>query len=168
VAVVFAALALTSCAGRGGEPPPDPAELYARHNPPVIARLAQLGPEDVGRALEGVTVGEETRHLEGYVYRGRVPGLGPGRHVQLFDRPAEEGTELVAAVWVEAGAEPLPLPECDPGRPGFRAQRLWGAIYTWKAARPGDGVLLSQCPRREWVAALEDGSAGAGQGGATP
>jgi len=139
-----------SCLGRARKPQPTHAELSARYDPPVIALLAGLGPQDVGRVLDGVRVeGEDDPLLQGAEYLGRLPDTPPGVHVHLLRQ--EEA--VLAYLWVDVGGPSWPLPECDPRRAGFRARQLWGQIYTWRAAQAGDGVLVSACPPADWLPA---------------
>lgn len=167
-------IALAAAVACGGPPrpkrAPSPAALAESTDAPVIAYLSALGDDAVGSELEGVEIDllppdpeadpedqldpEEgvERVLEDDVYLGRVPGLPDGVHVHLVERD----DEVLAYLWVEPGAPSLALPECEADRPGFRATRLWGAIYTWRAARPGDGVLISHCPQPAWVEAVSE------------
>ncbi|MGH0035795.1 MAG: hypothetical protein ACQGVK_12285 [Myxococcota bacterium] len=149
-ALVAGALAV-ACRSPSPEPV-DPEARLASYDAPVIDYLESLGPEDVGRRLEGVRVDPGDPEsgellLEGALYLGRTGGLPEHVHVHLV----EEGEERLAYLWVDTGGEPFALPECNPRRVGFRARRIWGPIYTWKAARPGDGVLVSSCPEPSWV-----------------
>jgi hypothetical protein len=143
-------------------PPPEPVDPNSRlaaYDAPVIDYLDSLGEDDVGRELEGVlsdpaaASDSEERLLEGAVYRGRVAGLPDTVHVHLV----EQDDKWFAYLWVDTAGEPLALPECDPRRVGFRARRLWGPIYTWRSAQPGDGVLVSPCPDPAWREAVPHG-----------
>jgi hypothetical protein len=152
VAAVAALVLAVACSSPAPEPV-DPASRQAAYDAPVIDYLEALGPEDVGRVLEGVRADpaadpeSDEVLLEGVRYLGPVSGLPEHVHMHLIQR----GEELVAYLWVDTEGRPFPLPDCNPRRVGFRAQRIWGPIYTWTAAQPGDGVLISACPAPSWV-----------------
>jgi len=149
---------LPGCASKLPEPV-DPASKMAAYDAPVIAYLEGLGADSVGRVLDGVHAepGAEPPSqemlLKDEIYLGKPLDVPPHVHIHLLQRHEKGKGEgkVLAYLWVDTAGEPFPLPECDPGRVGFRARRVWGPIYTWKAARPGDGVLVSECPPDAWV-----------------
>ena len=137
-------------------PPPEPVPIAAQraaYDAPVIDYLESLGDDSIGEELDGVQADPAAdppsgvQLLEGATYLGRVPDLPLHVHVHLV-RPDDL---ILAYLWVDTAGSPFPLPECDPGRVGFRARRIWGTIYTWKSAQPGDGVLISECPSSSWI-----------------
>lgn len=158
--VLAAGLLAVACSSPPPEPV-DPASRLAAYDAPVIDYLESLGPDDVGRELAGVPADPSSEPasdevlLEGVRYLGRASGVPGSVHLHVVERDGE----LLAYLWVDTDGEPFPLPDCSPGRVGFRARRVWGPIYTWKAAQPGDGVLVSACPRPEWIESLPDRSA---------
>jgi hypothetical protein len=145
-------LALAGCGG-GGRPtgpastiPGSPA-WYAASTPLAIEYLRTLPDSAIGQPMAGIVLADGQRWLEGFVYRGVVPVEHPGMHVVSVVPPLERPETLV---WIDEGGEPWLLPECGGDLVGIRARTIAGEVYTWKALRPGSGIVRTACPPEDW------------------
>ncbi len=153
--VVASAVLLAGCRGGGAPPPPTgppstvpgSAAWHARSTPLAIEYLRTLPDDRIGRPLAGIALSDGRRWLEGFVYRGRVRVEHPGMRVVALSSPLGEPLTLV---WIDDSGQPWPLPECGPELGGVRARTLSGHVYTWRALRPGDGIVSPGCPPEGW------------------
>ncbi len=116
--------------------------------PIAIEYLRTLPDERIGQPLAGIPLSDGRRWLEGFVYYGAVDVEHPGMHVVGLASPA--GEPLVLA-WIDEEGEPWPLPDCAAEQKGVRARTLAGQVYTWRALRPGDGLVWPTCPPEAWL-----------------
>lgn len=138
-------------AGEAPQRPPCDTNLrawLACNNPRVMRYLSELSSKQVGAVLSGVELSDGTMALKNHRFLGRVEGLAKGVHVFIF----EHESSLLAYVWVDEGAPSLSLPECEGAFPAS-AYVLSGDAYTWKAVRPGHGVVEVVCVDPEWKVA---------------
>jgi hypothetical protein len=147
--------------GPGGEPSrvPGSAQWHAQSGPLAVEYLTTLPDRMVGQTLTGIALSDGQRWLEGFTFVGRVRVDHPGLWVVVIESP--EG-DRKTFMWIEEAGEPLPLEICEPTQQGVRARVLSGEIYTWRALRPGDGIVSTDCPPVSW-AVYTLGRSGAGE-----
>jgi hypothetical protein len=155
IVVLLLALPLAAC-GRGGGAPAGPpivnpgsAAWYASSSPLAVEYLRTLPNDQLGKELGGIQLSDGKRWLQGFVYLGRVSVDHPGMTVVSVQLPPEKP---VTFVWIEPDGEAWPLPACEPVEKGVRARTLSGQVYTWKALRPGAGIVSLECPPPFWPA----------------
>ena len=123
------------------------------NNPRVIKYLTNLGPDDIGKEVSGIELSDGSVVLDGYKYLGAAVGLGKGVHVYIFSHKQKQ----YAYIWIDPAGERLLLPDCsksDPEITGNGSYVLSGDIYTWKYVRPGDDLVVNECPRKSWLTAI--------------
>ena len=146
----------SGCAGGGPAQPSGPpatvpgtAAWHASSSPLAVEYLRTLPDERIGEPLAGIPLSDGRRWLKDFIYLGRVPVEHPGMTVVSVQLPPDEP---VTFVWIEPDGEPWPLPACEPVEKGVRARTLSGHVYTWKALRPGAGIVSLECPPPIWPA----------------
>lgn len=123
------------------------------NNPRVIKYLSNLGPANIGKEVSSIELSDGTVVLDGYKYLGAAVGLGKGVHVYIFSHKQKQ----YAYIWIDPTGEKLLLPDCsesDPEITGNGSYVLSGDIYTWKYVRPGDDLVVNECPRKSWLTAI--------------
>lgn len=148
-------LLLIACGGGRGAPTgppitnPGSAAWYTSSSPLAVEYLRTLPNDLLGKELGGILLSDGKRWLQGFVYLGRVSVDHPGMTVVSVQLPPEKP---VTFVWIEPDGEAWPLPACEPIEKGVRARTLSGQVYTWKALRPGAGIVSLECPPPFWPA----------------
>jgi hypothetical protein len=147
--IYFPAVALALLPFLLAEPPcedkgDDEYRACADHT--VSRRLESLSDTDIGAVIPGVPISKSFTALRGVKFMGRVRGLGPGRHVYVF----EERRRRKAYAWLDKGATPLTLPRCPDAVSPESAYGLTGDVYTWKALQAGHGVVKLMCTTPSW------------------
>ncbi len=121
--------------------------------PLAVEYLRTLPDDRVGQTLNGIPLSDGQRWLEGFVYYGAVEVDHPGMNVVALASPVGEPTALT---WIEEDGEPWELPECGGQLTGVRARTLAGQVYTWRALRPGGGIVQPMCPPEAWLSAVPE------------
>lgn len=127
------------------------ADQLREDEPRVKAYVLALSPGSP--PLAGITLCDGSVLFRNWVLIGRVSGLDPTQFVFLF----KDGSKLRAVAWVGPGGQPLPIPECrtvstcgpEPSGPSV----ISGDVYTWKAVRPGEEVVIVWYPPDSWASA---------------
>ncbi|MEE3327700.1 MAG: hypothetical protein VX252_10215 [Myxococcota bacterium] len=128
---------------------PSAAPIWSLQNGPIIkAYLSSLPQSSVGTKLPGIRLSDGNLWLKDYTY------LGPGRNLPpgLSARFVEDESTLYAYLWMEEGAEALPLSPCEDGpQRGIRARQAGGGAFAWKHLSAKEGVVYTECPPADWL-----------------
>ncbi|CAB5108513.1 hypothetical protein D3OALGA1CA_3599 [Olavius algarvensis associated proteobacterium Delta 3] len=125
-----------------------PGDWHKINEPRVIRYLSSLQSSDIGMIVEGVELSDGDLAVYNLKFLGRVDKLGRGVHLYLFT----DSTRTYAYIWIDESGESLPLPDCSELYPNEEGQYgLSGDVYTWKSVQPGHGVVISHCPKEEWL-----------------
>lgn len=140
--------------GGGGGPPVFAPSMspgwYASNAPILTDYLDTLPNSSVGQPIDGILLSDGQRWLAGETYLGEPTGLPEGVNVRLLD----DGTMVIAYVWLDLGATALVLEPCADGpQRGIRARMAGGGSYAWRALEPEHGLVYTICPPDAWVPA---------------
>ena len=141
MACVLANHAAAECAWLG--------DMLKQDEPRVRAYVEHLQP---GKSVAGLMLCDGSTLFKDWVFVGRGDGFDPSQSVFLFT----EGGERRAVAWVLAGGKELAIPQCSMGPKCADlpegSEIISGDIYTWRAVRPGQEIVIIRYPLDSWSA----------------
>ena len=125
-------------------------ELLDQDNPRVKSYLQRIPENQIGKRVQGITLCNGQKFLDGLTFKGRILGL-PEWNIYLFQIPNEN--REIAIAWVEPGGRDIevPKPAQNPIY-GEDAYIISYDVFSYTKVRAGKDVVIINYPHSGWKA----------------